>query len=279
LSELFRTTSQYHKITVDDDQEGAITLRIGGRRQSTLDSATGLDAMQPILDYLHLPVALRPDARRALVIGLGGGVLPKRMWHDYPLMSIDVAELDPVVVDVAHRFFGLPPDDERLAVHVGDGRPFVDESPHTYDIIVVDAFFEDAMPFTFVTDEFFASAAEHLSAGGVLAYNVVSPLTGDGATALRHMLAGVRRHFAWAGLFPTGVDCGGGRQNMVMAASKGAVDEDRLLKTIRNRAGGLVTVRDFETFGDGMADGFGLITTGDEPFRDGEAPADGLLHT
>jgi len=278
LSELFRTKSAFHDITVDDNQDGAITLRIGGRRQSTLDSPTGFDAVQPILDYLHLPMAMRPDAQRALIVGLGGGVLPKRMWRDYPGLTIDVAELDPVVVDVARRFFGLPVDDERLTVHVGDGLRFIAETSEVYDIIVVDAYFEDAMPFGFATEEFFASACERLSDRGVLAYNLVSTLEGERTEPLRRFLSGIQSNFAWAGIFPVGVDCGEGRQNIVMAASKSPIDVDQLKASIRNRASGIVTVQGFEMFGDGFITGFDLVQ-GRPPFRASDVPADGFLRT
>jgi spermidine synthase len=276
---LFQTASQYHdEITVSMDADGAITLRIGGRRQSTLDSVTGLDAVQPILDFLHLPIAILPQARRALLIGLGGGVLAKRMWHDYPELQIDAAELDPAVVDIAHRFFGVPLGDPRLRVHTGDGRRFVENSPETYDLMVVDAYFGDAMPWAFATEEFFSLAASRLSPCGVLAYNLVSATTGERSEPLRRILAGAAPNFAWAGVFPVGVDCGAGRENLVMAASKVPVDRDELLARIRSRVGGLVTVRGFETSGDAMIDGLQLVGT-IEPYSDHEPPEDGLLHT
>ena len=47
--------------------------------------------------YLHLPLAVKPDASSALLIGLGGGMLAKRMWRDYPGMHIDAVEVDPGV--------------------------------------------------------------------------------------------------------------------------------------------------------------------------------------
>jgi spermidine synthase len=278
MSLLFQTTSAFHDITVDDNQDGAITLRIGGMRQSTLDSPDGFDAVQPIIDYLHLPIAAVPDAARALLIGLGGGVLPKRMWRDYPKLRIEVVEIDPVIVDVAHRFFGLPTDDERLRVHVGDGRHFVESSRDTYDIMVLDAYFKDAMPFGFATEEFFALASARLTDRGVMAYNLVSALSGERSTSMCRLLAGVRRHFAWAGIFPVGVECGGGRQNLVMMAAKRPIDTGALQERIRGCADGLITIRGFEGFGEGLVDAFALAE-GAEPYRDGDPPADGMMRT
>lgn len=47
--------------------------------------------------YLHLTVAVKPDAARVCMIGLGGGTVAKRMWRDYPWMRIDAVEVDPQI--------------------------------------------------------------------------------------------------------------------------------------------------------------------------------------
>ena len=72
-------------------------------------------------DYFSLALAYRPEAKRALFIGLGGGSGPKRFWRDFPQLDVDAVELDKEVVNVAYRFF-QPPRDLRLEVDVEDGR-------------------------------------------------------------------------------------------------------------------------------------------------------------
>ncbi len=61
-------------------------------------------------------------------------------------MRIDSVEIDPVVVDVAEPVLGLP-EDERLSVTVADARRYIQASPDTYDIIIVDANYADSLPF------------------------------------------------------------------------------------------------------------------------------------
>ncbi len=80
-----------------------------------------------------------------LVLGLGGGAVTKRWWRDYPDMTIDTVEIDPVVIDVAQRYFGLP-DDERIRVVNQDARRFVQESSAKYDVIIVDCYYADSLP-------------------------------------------------------------------------------------------------------------------------------------
>ena len=61
-------------------------------------------------DYFHLGLAYNPGARDVLFIGLGAGSSPKRMWREFPELQLTAVELDPVVVDVAHRLFHVPRD-------------------------------------------------------------------------------------------------------------------------------------------------------------------------
>lgn len=55
-----------------------------------------------------------------LVIGLGGGGLPQFLRDFVPGVSVEVVELDPVVLDVAKEWFHFRPDDH-LTVTLGDG--------------------------------------------------------------------------------------------------------------------------------------------------------------
>ncbi|KAG7228851.1 hypothetical protein INR49_008629 [Caranx melampygus] len=55
-----------------------------------------------------------------LLVGLGGGGLPQFLRDFVPDVTVEVVELDPVVLEVAKEWFGFKPDD-RLTVTLGDG--------------------------------------------------------------------------------------------------------------------------------------------------------------
>ena len=129
------------------------------------------------VDYFHIALAVRPDAARTLVLGLGGGSIVKRMWRDYPAMHIDAVEIDAEVVDIAREYFALP-EDPRIRIAVDDGRAFLSACEETYDIVIVDAFDDDRMPRHLMTEEFMRDVRERLSPGGVVAYNVIGSLHG-----------------------------------------------------------------------------------------------------
>jgi spermidine synthase len=111
-----------------------------------------------------------------LVLGLGGGVIPRDMRHYFPDMEIDVVDIDPEIPQVAKEFFGFSEDD-KLKVHVDDGRMFIkkqlrrDPVP-TYVIISLDAFNGDYIPFHLMTKEFLDEVKGVLDDDGVVVANV-----------------------------------------------------------------------------------------------------------
>src|SRR5207237_64981 len=80
-----------------------------------------------------------------------------------PAAHIDVAELDPGVADVARAFFALP-QDERLEVHVGDGRAYVHDAAAKWDLVVLDAYGDADIPRHLATVEFLSEVKTHLTA-------------------------------------------------------------------------------------------------------------------
>lgn len=111
--------------------------------------------------------------RRVLVVGLGGGVLPRAIRDAFPQVEIDSVELDPAVARVAGSHFGFTPD-ARSRVYVDDGRVFVRKQKRAgvrYDIILMDAFEKDYIPEHMLTREFLAEVRSILQPGGVVAAN------------------------------------------------------------------------------------------------------------
>ncbi|XP_030582494.1 eEF1A lysine and N-terminal methyltransferase [Archocentrus centrarchus] len=76
-----------------------------------------------------------------LLVGLGGGGLPQFLRDFMPNMTIEVVELDPVVLEVAKQWFGFQPDDH-LTVTLGDGLERIcaleKEGGHLFDAIMFD---------------------------------------------------------------------------------------------------------------------------------------------
>ncbi|XP_027917593.1 methyltransferase-like protein 13 [Vigna unguiculata] len=61
---------------------------------------------------------------KAVIIGLGAGLLPMFLHGCVPFLEVETVELDPVIVDIAKDYFSFV-EDERLKVHIADGIQFV----------------------------------------------------------------------------------------------------------------------------------------------------------
>ncbi len=191
----FRKETRYHRLTVVD-YEDARYLRFDASFQSGMYIAQPFRTKFTYTDYFDLGLAYHPSAQRVLFIGLGGGSAPKRFWRDFPNLRIDVAELDPVVVDVARKWFALPTS-ARLHVAAEDGRRYLDDSDSKWDVIAIDAFFSDSIPFHLTTNEFMEIVREHLAPGGVIVTNVIGSLQGPSSKLYRSLVK------TYSSVFPT----------------------------------------------------------------------------
>ncbi|MBN2704159.1 MAG: fused MFS/spermidine synthase [Pontiellaceae bacterium] len=156
------------------------TLQFGKRQTSTVQSQ--VDLAKPrvhMLEYSEMTFSsllYNAEPKRLLVLGLGGGVIPREMRHYFPELEIDVAEIDKAIEPIASKYFGFKTD-KKLKVHEVDGRVFVkrqlrlDPVPK-YDIIILDAFNGDYIPFHLMTKEFLEELKGLLSDKGVVVANV-----------------------------------------------------------------------------------------------------------
>ena len=117
------------------------------------------------------PALARPEARRLLLIGLGGGATLAAIPPSF--RQIEVVELEPRVLDANRlatpRQGGDPLRDPRVHVHLGDARGALLLSPARYDAIVS----QPSHPWTsgashLYTREFFELVRDHLTEDGVL---------------------------------------------------------------------------------------------------------------
>jgi spermidine synthase len=187
--------TRYHRLVVVDAGSSRY-LRFDSSFQSGMYIRDPFRTRFAYTDYLELGLAYNPHARRILVVGLGGASAPKRVWHDFGDVQLTVVELDPAVVETAYRWFALP-HDRRIDVEVDDGRRFLQRHDDRYDVIMLDAFYSDGVPFHLTTLEFVQLLRDRLTPGGVVATNVIGALTGSGSRITRAFWK------TYAAVFPT----------------------------------------------------------------------------
>ena len=274
---LFRADTQYHRLTVTEDTE-VRHLRFDSSHQSAVYLDDAYESAIKYPDYFHLALAANPDAKRVLVLGLGGGTVVKRMWRDYPEMTIDAVEIDPVVVDVSRRYFGMP-EDERVEMFTEDARRFVQRADDKYDIVIVDAYYADGVPFHLTTAEFFDEIEQVLAPDGVVAYNVIASVEGDKSRLFRSLYrtAGGVWDNLW--VFPIGLgdtDELEKRRNIVVLATDADMLQAELEERIETRLDGRVSIPGFQKFGEDLYTG--VVRMADVPaLTDEHAPTDALI--
>ncbi|XP_044054180.1 eEF1A lysine and N-terminal methyltransferase [Siniperca chuatsi] len=117
-----------------------------------------------------------------LLVGLGGGGLPQFLRDFVPDVTVEVVELDPVVMEVAKEWFGFRPDD-RLTVTLGDGLERIcaleKEGGRLFDVIMFDVDNKDSTvgmscpPAAFVETSILQKVCSLLTPRGVFVLNLV----------------------------------------------------------------------------------------------------------
>ena len=91
-------------------------------------------------------------------------------------MTIDVVDIDPDIVEVAKKFFGFQ-EDASMHVYVEDGRRFIEKCKQPYDIIFLDAYGTNQIPYDLATKEFLLATRRATAPNGIVVSNVWSQLS------------------------------------------------------------------------------------------------------
>jgi spermidine synthase len=151
-------------------------------RECRIGRQSCIDLHQPdrlMFEYTQMMLGallLKPDPHSILVIGLGGGTLPRTLRKLLPNADIDVVEIDPAVTRVAKEYFGYQTD-AHSQVFEEDGRAYVRRILRTdrrYELIMLDAYDHQYIPEHLLTQEFLAQVRALLVPGGIVAANTFS---------------------------------------------------------------------------------------------------------
>jgi spermidine synthase len=141
-------------------------------------------------EAVHFALLQHPSPTRLLLIGGGvSGSLAQALRHP-SLEQVDYVELDPTILDLAQQYF--PSEwtpiraDPRVRLHHADGRLFLKTTESKFDVVIVNLPEpQTAQLNRFYTLEFFREAAQKLTPGGILSFqlraaeNYISPELGE----------------------------------------------------------------------------------------------------
>ena len=133
---------------------------------------------QGIWDYFLLAPLFQPPGpelvrpKNLLLIGLAAGTVSELFTTIYGPLPITGVELDPQIIEVGQRYFGM--NQPNLTPVAADGRRWLlqQSTSARWDLIAVDAYRPPYIPFHLTTLEFFQLVHSHLSEDGILAINI-----------------------------------------------------------------------------------------------------------
>ncbi|HXF82089.1 MAG TPA: fused MFS/spermidine synthase [bacterium] len=236
LRTLFVKDTEYHHIRVEED--GCIRWLFFNRsRQGGARLGNMLDTPLVYPDYVLLAWLVNPQISRVLMVGLGAGSIPRRLLHEFPQVRVDSVELDPTVRDVAKQFFQVVEND-RHRIIIEDGRRFLLKASERYDLIVMDAYNHEGVPFHLTTREFIQLAKRHLTPGGMIMAHVIGYFEGPRSRLFRAIYKTYATEFPALYVFGEGwrsrKDASSARSIMLLATARPGLQQKDFLLTLEH---------------------------------------------
>lgn len=217
--------SFYHRIRVSEAGQSPYKRRVL-ELDSTQEGGMNPDTGELILAYQHYwrlsQLNENLKMKRALFLGAGAFGMPNEVSRTYPEAHVDVAEIDPRVIEVGRKFFQLD-QHPRVIGHAGDARRFLllhDQPEQRWDMIFGDAYNGiRAIPVHLTSQEFFQLVHDRLTEEGAFIMNVISAVQGPRGELLAGLLSTVRTVFPHVEVFGMGGNLNE-PQNVILLATK-----------------------------------------------------------
>lgn len=197
--QLFSAQSDFQRIDIFESAEFGRFLTLDGYMMLTEKDEFIYHEM-----ITHVPMAVHPNPRRALVIGAGDGGVVRELCRYPELAHIDLVEIDPLVVEVCRKY--LPQtaeklDDPRVQIHFEDGLKFIRACEDAYDLIIVDSTDPFGPGEGLFTKEFYGNCYKALSADGIMVNQHESPFYEEDALAMQRAHKRITQSFPLARVY------------------------------------------------------------------------------
>ncbi len=154
-------------------QEG-LSLRTNGKSDGAINLADGARISDEVTMVLTaaIPLAHKPDAKRAAIIGIGTGLTTHTMLAATTLERVDTIEIEPAMAEASRSFAARNANafaDPRSRIVFDDAKTYFSTHNERYDIIVS----EPSNPWvsgvsSLFTTEFYRHVRRYLNPGGVM---------------------------------------------------------------------------------------------------------------
>jgi spermidine synthase len=165
-------TSLFGNIKVADFSTTAAA--VGPRRLLVNDGLIQSNTTADYVSMSHYPYvfdvltqAYAPQAKDALVLGLGAGVVPRDLKRAG--LKVAAVDINADILTAARDYFGF--DSSGIDVALEDARTYVRRCASAFDVAIVDLFLGDNTPDYLMTKEFFADLRHCLRQQGTIVVN------------------------------------------------------------------------------------------------------------
>lgn len=183
-----------YDISVKNDPKETLRMMQINDETSSLDFVYKDGLAAAYTRYYRLAAALKPDMKKALMIGGAAYSFPKDFIKRNPDATLDVVEIDPKLTKLARTYFRLK-DSPRLRIYHEDARTFINRTKEKYDVVYMDTFRSFSPPFQLITKECLGKVRDTLNEDGLVMANIISSVTGEKGQLLRAFLRTLKTIF------------------------------------------------------------------------------------
>lgn len=181
--QLYAKKSDYQNIEVLETPEFGRVLTLDGNIMLTERDEFIYDEM-----ITHVPMAVHPNIKRVLVIGVGDGGVIKELTRYDQITRIDLVEMDEMVAEACRQY--LPEnacrlDDSRVHIYYENALKFIRRCENKYDLIIVDSNDPFGPSEGLFTREFYGNCYKALKEDGIMVNQQGSPFYAEDAAAMQ----------------------------------------------------------------------------------------------
>ncbi len=190
---LYTGNSEIQKIDVFESKEFGRFLTLDGLMMVTEKDEFIYHDM-----LVHVPMAVKSDAKTVLVIGAGDGGTIRELTKYKTIEKIDMVEIDEEVVRVCKEYLhqtACALGDVRVKIYYEDGLRFVRDKVDMYDVILVDSTDPFGPGEGLFTREFYGNCFKALKEDGILVNQHESPYYDHYANSMRRAHKRIEEYF------------------------------------------------------------------------------------
>lgn len=242
INEYVSYDSEYSRILVfnkyneNDELIRSFTMDSGHESAAYVDEDRWNELVFKYTQMYDLMFDSSKEIKDTLLIGGAGYSYPKHYISKFPDKSMDVVEIDPMVTEIAKKYFYLDKlieeykteETGRLKLITEDGRTYLNRNEKKYDAILNDAFSDTTPVATLTTIEAVKNIKKSLNENGLYLTNIISSLEGENSKFIKAEVKTLKEVFLNVYVIPcTSKENYEMTQNIIVVATDGILEIDK----------------------------------------------------